>query len=458
MPEFFNTQQTPSARLFPAGFLWGTATAAHQVEGGNHNNQWWAWEQSPGHIHQQQTSGLACNWWAPGGAEADFARAQALGQNAHRLSVEWSRLEPSEGEFDAAAFQRYRVMLSDLRARGLTPMLTLHHFTNPLWFEAQGAWLDPRSIGLFERFVERVVGELGDLVNLWCTINEPNVHAVLSYLLGEHPPGLHSIVAPFRVLRNLLRAHARAYRAIHRLDASAQVGIVLQLRPLLPARPDSPLDRWAARMQDYLFNHIFLASLRDGRLRPPLGLGQTVTGLAGASDFLGLNFYTRELVHFDPRIPGELFGRRAFARDGEMSDTNQHGLPYSECVPDSLEQLLRRLAVLGQPIHITECGLPDADDDQRPRFLISHLAAVQRAIQAGVPVRGFFHWTLVDNFEWAEGWRLRFGLIELDPATQARRPRHSAQTYANICRANALTPALVQRDAPELFDRIFGEA
>ena len=178
-----------TARHFPAGFLWGTATAAHQVEGNNRNNQWWAWEQTPGHIHQNQRSGLACNWWAPGGAEADLDRAQALGQNAHRLSVEWSRLEPSAGVFDPAAFGRYREILTALRARGLSAMVTLHHFTNPLWFEAQGAWLNPHSVALFQRFVERVAGELGDLVDLWCTINEPNVVATLGYLVGEFPPG-----------------------------------------------------------------------------------------------------------------------------------------------------------------------------------------------------------------------------------------------------------------------------
>lgn len=445
-------------RSFPAGFLWGTATAAHQVEGDNRNNQWWAWEQTPGHIYQNQRSGLACNWWAAGGAEADFERAHALGQNAHRLSVEWSRLEPSEGVFDAAAFRRYREMLSALRGRGLTPMVTLHHFTNPLWFEAQGGWLNPRSVELFQRFAGRVAGELGDLVDLWCTINEPNIHAVLSYLLGEHPPGLRSLVAPFRVMRNLLLAHAAAYRTIHRLDGRAQVGLVLHFRPFVPATAGARLDQWAAAVQNYLFSDCLLTAVRDGILRPPLGRGQTVGPLIDSSDYIGVNFYTRELMRFDLTAPGNLFARRFFSPSGETSDVTRSGLAYSECVPDSLEQLLLRLAAVGKPIFITECGLPDADDDQRPRFLITHLAAVQRAIQAGAPVKGFFHWTLVDNFEWAEGWQLRFGLIELDPATQARRQRASAQTYADICRANAITPAVVRRDAPEVFKQVFGES
>lgn len=441
---------------FPSGFLWGAATAAHQVEGNNHNNQWWAWEQTPGHIYQNQRSGLACNWWTPGGAEADFELAQALGQNAHRLSVEWSRLEPVEGEFDAAAFGRYREMLRALRSRGLTPMVTLHHFTNPLWFEEQGAWLNPRSVALFQRFAERVAVELGDLVDLWCTINEPNVHAMLSYLLGEHPPGLRSMAAPFRVMRHLLLGHAAAYRAIHRLDGRAQVGLVLHFRPFVPATASARLDQWAAAVQNYLFSDCLLTAIQDGILRPPLGRGQTVGPLIDSSDFIGVNFYTRELVRFDLRAPGNLFGQRFLAPSGETSDLMSSGLAYSELAPDSLERLLLRLATIGKPIFITECGLPDADDDQRARFLITHLAAVQRALQAGAPVKGFFHWTLVDNFEWAEGWLLRFGLIELDRDTQARRPRPSARTYADICRANAISAAVVRRDAPEVFEQIFG--
>ncbi len=447
-----------TVRPFPTGFLWGTATAAHQVEGNNTNNQWWAWEQTPGRIHHNHRSGLACNWWAPGGAEADLDLAQTLGQNAHRLSVEWSRLEPAPGVFDPAAFRRYREILTALRSRGLAAMVTLHHFTNPLWFEAQGGWLNPRSIALFQRFVERVAGELGDLVDLWCTINEPNVFATLGYLLGEFPPGQRSLVAAFRVSHNLLLAHAAAYHTIHRQDSQARVGLALQLRPFVPARPTARLDRWAARIQDYLFNQILLIAIRDGILRPPLGRGETVPALIDSSDFLGVNFYTRELVHFDLRVPGDLFGRRSFAPTGEMSDLMANGAPYSECVPDSLKHLLVQLIPCKKPIYITECGLPDADDDLRPRFLITHLAAVQAAIQAGARVEGFFHWTLVDNFEWAEGWHLRFGLIELDPVTQARRPRPSAQTYADICRANAITPTLAQRHAPQVFRQMFGQA
>ena len=175
-------------RRFPSGFLWGTATAAHQVEGGNINNQWWDWEQQPGRIYNGDCSGDACGWWRD--AEPDLDRAAALGQNAHRLSIEWSRIEPRDGVFDDAALARYRELLEALRQRGLEPMVTLHHFTNPRWLEECGAWLHPDTPRRFARFVARAVAALGDLCQLWCTINEPIVYAAQSYLRGGWPPGV----------------------------------------------------------------------------------------------------------------------------------------------------------------------------------------------------------------------------------------------------------------------------
>jgi beta-glucosidase len=172
---------------FPDGFLWGTATSAHQVEGQNTNNQWWDWEQQPGRIWRGDRSGDACGWWRD--AEGDLDRAAALGQNAHRLSIEWSRVEPREGLFDVNAVERYRALLESLRRRGLKPMVTLHHFTNPRWLEAQGGWLHPATPQRFARFAAHAVMALGDLCELWCTINEPLVYALMSYVLSRWPPG-----------------------------------------------------------------------------------------------------------------------------------------------------------------------------------------------------------------------------------------------------------------------------
>ncbi|MBM4465807.1 MAG: glycoside hydrolase family 1 protein [Chloroflexi bacterium] len=432
---------------FPKGFLWGTATSAHQVEGNNRNNDWWEWEKEPGHILDGSRSALACDWWNR--AEGDFDLAQEMGHNAHRLSLEWSRIEPREGEWDDDAMARYRQMLVGLRERGLEPMVTLHHFTNPLWLVEKGGWETEAVVPLFERYVTRVAEELGDLIGLWSVLNEPNIYAMLSYAGGRWPPGKRSLPLAFKVLGNMLIAHGRAYRVIHRLQPRAQVGIAHAMRVFDPADPSSRLDRWAAWIPDYIFNRLTLTALTEGVLGFPLALNRRVPELVDSADFLGLNYYTRDLVAFDARRPGELFGRRFYAEGAEMSDGG-----YSEVYPEGLYRLLKRLAAYGKPIYVTENGLPDADDDQRPRFILTHLAATHRAIEEGAPVKGYFHWTLVDNFEWAEGWTLRFGLIALNVETQKRTIRRSGQLYQEICQTAAITEDMVERYAPEVLDRV----
>ena len=422
-------------RRFPPGFLWGTATSAHQVEGGN-TNQWSEWERQPGHIWHEQRSGDACNWWHD--AEQDFDRAAALGQNAHRLSIEWSRIEPVEGRFDDRAIQRYRQMLSALHARGIEPMVTLHHFTDPLWLTADGGWLDDRTPERFARFAEYAVQALGDLCSLWCTINEPVIFATMGYLNGEFPPGMRDIGATLRVARNTLLGHAAAAAAIRRVSPRHRVGLAHHVRPL-DADSRSPLDLAVSALYDYLFNGVVLEALRTGRIPPPLGAGlRSVPDLAGSCDFFGLNYYTRAHVAFDYRASSTMFGRYFTRQNVLQSDAGKAGATYGEIYPAGLYRALKRVSKLGVPIYITETGLPDADDDVRPQFLLDHLAAVHRAIADGVDVRGVFVWSLVDNFEWGEGWGLRFGLYALDETTQQRTLRPSGALYAAIARANAI--------------------
>ncbi len=432
---------------FPPGFLWGTATSAHQVEGGNTNNDWWAFEQQPGAIWHDDRSGLACDWWR--NAERDFDLMAEMGHNTHRLSVEWSRIEPQEGVFDAVAIARYREMLAGLRQRGIEPMVTLFHFSSPLWLARQGGWRNPAVVGHFRRFVRHIVEQLGDLVTLWCSINEPNVYAALGYLLGEHAPGEKSLPLCFRVLGHLLRAHGVAYRLIHALDGTARVGLVKNVQIFEALDPGDRAAARLARLLDFLFNELTLRALEDGRLRFPLGIGSTTYGpLVDSLDFFGLNYYSRQRVSLRPREGGRL-GWLQPTPGAEVSDLGRGGT-YGEVYPAGLYHVLKRVAGLGKPIFVTENGLPDADDDQRPRFLLTYLAQMQRAIAGGVDVRGYYHWSFTDNFEWAEGWALRFGLVALDETTQARTPRPSAGLYSQIIRANAITREMVEAYAPEL--------
>ncbi len=427
---------------FPPDFRWGVATAAHQVEGNNTNNQWWAWEQQEGRIKHGHTSGLACDWWEH--AEADFDRAAAMGLNTLRLSIEWSRVEPKQGFLDPAALERYRQMLAALQARGILPMVTLHHFSDPLWLHEMGGWENPEVIPLFVRYVEKTVKALGEYTNLWCTINEPNVYTYMGYLNGAFPPGKQDFKLTFAVLRNLLLAHGQAYRAIHRLQPAAQVGLAHNYRIFDPYRAGRPLDKLAAGVQDWAFNRATLDTLRTGWWTPPVGFGP-IWALRHTLDWIGINYYSRDLVQFDPNARDTAFGRNLHAHDAELLDG-----PFGELYPHGLYRAVTRVANMKLPIYITEHGLPDADDDQRPRALVLHLHQLWRVLQGNYPVKGYYHWTLTDNFEWVEGWEARFGLIELDPETQVRRNRPSADLYATIVRGNAITPELLDAYTPEL--------
>jgi beta-glucosidase len=443
---------------FPRDFLWGTASSSHQAEGGNTNNQWYRWEQA-GRIYTGEHSGDASNWWRA--AEEDFALAEQMENNALRLSIEWSRVEPSEGMWDSAAIDRYRQMLTDLRRRHIRPMVTLHHFTDPLWFADRGAFTRVENIRYFVRYVRHVVEQLKDLCDFWLTINEPNVYAYLGYLQGRFPPGEKNVLRALHVLRNLVQAHIEAFYAIIDVQPQSEVGYCPNYRLMDPASPLSPLDRGAAFIQETFYNWGILQASETGRFPFPLNaLLAPVAHAAGARDYHGVNYYTRDMVRFDLTNPFEMFGRRfirpgCVRNDASVSGDDTFGEIYPEGLYRVLKEVYRR-ARGNKPIYITEVGFNDKLDDRRPRAILESLVMVHRAISEGIPVRGFFHWTLADNFEWNEGWSARFGLIELDQHTQERTPRGSASMYGEICRANAITESIVARYAPDALESIFG--
>lgn len=434
--------------LFPRGFLWGSATAAHQVEGQNTNNNWWAWEQQPGRIIHGHKSGLACDWWG-GRWRDDFDRAAETYQNAHRFSVEWSRIQPAADRWDESALDFYRGMLQGLAERGMTPMVTLHHFSDPLWLTELGGWEYVGVAELFARFVEKTVDALGEYVNLWITINEPNVLLASGYFMGVFPPGKQDLGLAMKVAENLAKAHAMAYHSIHRLQVQARVGIALNYRSFVPSRSWSPPDRWAAAMQGALFNEMFPVAFQTGRLRLPVWY-KSIPQAKGTQDFLGINYYSRDQISFNILKPGELFAKRFYLPDAELSPTG-----FISNVPEGMYEAIKWGSKFKIPMIITENGVEDAEDKLRPRYLIQHLYQVWRAINFNLPVKGYFHWSLVDNFEWERGWTQRFGLWELDIETQARHKRPSVDLYSEICRTNAISFDMVARFAPEILPKLF---
>jgi beta-glucosidase len=428
-----------SPLAFPDHFLWGTATSAHQVEGDNSNNDWWHWEQQLGRIARGERSGAAVEWWR-GRAEEDLRRAAALGHSAHRLSVEWSRLEPRPGQYDAAAFERYRQILGTIRTLGMTTCLTLHHFTLPRWVAEGGGWLHADMPDRVAKMAAACAERLGDLVDLWVTINEPSVLAYKSCIEGSWPPGKTSIPSAVRALAQMLRAHDAALRALRQHRPDARIGIVLNLPAFDPARARKR-DRVVARLQDDMFNGLFLRALENGVLPFPLSTHrERLPAGPNAADWYGLNYYGRHVIRFAASQPGRLFGREV--QEGVHGERVNWGDPF----PEGLTRGLLRLARMAKPLYVTENGIADRADTQRPRYLLRHIRATHDAIAAGADVRGYFHWSLLDNFEWTEGWGTPFGLIAVDLETQERRPRRSATVYEKVIRANGIVPELWQEE------------
>jgi beta-glucosidase len=438
----------PSASFhFPKGFLWGTATASHQVEGGNINNNWYRWEQEG---HTAHMSGLASDWWG-GRWKEDFDRAAETGQNAHRLSVEWSRIQPTPDRWAEETLERYRTMLRGLCDRNITPMVTLHHFTDPLWLGELGGWETEAVVPLFEKFTRKVLEALKEYCSLWCTINEPNVYALEGYLRGNFPPGKSDLKLAIRVQANMVRAHSAAYRAIHELQPEARVGYALHFRPQEPAHPRSPLDRLLQNVRFDFLNMAFPSAISTGVLKSPLGR-IPVPEAKGTQDYFGLNYYSVDTVTFDLGNRAELFSRSFFPEGSDLADAGMNS-NTPEGFFWAFKWVVKTYPNL--PILVTENGIEDSTDRIRPRYLAQHIHAMWRAVNFNWPVRGYFHWSLVDNFEWERGWTQRFGLWGIDIETQQRTKRPSADLYAAICKENGLSSEMVEKFCPKVYAKLF---
>ena len=403
---------------FPRRFLWGAATSAHQVEGGLHN-QWTVWELENAkaltkqaeykiahlpiwnEIKDQATdpnnyiSGVAIDHFNKYEADLDIARAMNL--NTFRFSIEWSRIEPTEGAWDPAAIEHYRQYITAMKKRGLEPMITLYHWTTPVWFAEKGGFENPSNIRYFVRFAEKILMELGKDLRYITTINEPDTVASHGYVTQEHPPQTHSYFKAFMVYRNLLTAHRQIHKIARGMSRRYKVGFSKSY-----AHVRAGDDTWQTR----------LAVRADQWFRDDLVLWY----VGRRNDFIGVNYY------FSDRHVG-------FKIDNENENINDLGWDMR---PLDLEHVLTRLGSRHrQPIIITETGVADMHDTHRVKWLSQTIQAVHAAMEKGVRVDGYLHWSLFDNFEWAFGRWPRFGLIEINYKTLTRKPRPSAKWYAN---------------------------
>jgi beta-glucosidase len=422
----FDDRRSAASVSFPEGFLWGAATASHQVEGGNRWNDWWEYEQR-GLLPYR--SGDACRHYEL--YESDFDLARSLSHNAQRISLEWSRIEPAEGQWNPEAVAHYRRVIASMRARGLEPLVTLHHFTNPAWFTRSGGWVRGDSVKLFRRYADYVADQLCDQVRLWVTVNEPTVFIKHAYVGGDWPPCMpKSWFKAAKALRNLCRAHVAAYEALHRRRSDVMVGFAHSAPYVRPCRSARIADRLVARLRDFVLNDLcFLLMARSPRR---------------VLDFIGINYYARQIIAWQPRGAAWLFGSECRA-DHHGTERSFSSLGWEIYAP-GLKAVLRKFGKYGRPIIVTENGIATSDEELRVAFLTAHVAALAEALSAGIDVRGYFYWTLMDNYEWTAGFTAKFGLAAVDFETQQRLPRPIASSFKSICEG---TINLSQAAAPD---------
>lgn len=391
-----------SASKFPKNFYWGASTASHQVEGGNHN-QWTVWELA--HAAElaktaEQRLGWLSNWaeikdqaqdphnYVSGKGvehyqryEEDFAILDKLNLNSFRFGIEWARLEPEEGIWDEKAVDHYRQYIKALRKRNIEPFLNIWHWTVPVWFDKKGGFTRRKNIDYFIRFVRKLSDEYGADLSYIITLNEPNVYTSFSYLTGQWPPQQKSKWNFLKVYLNLVTAHKRSYKLLKAAHPHLQIGIAAQLANIQAKRPHDVTDQLITKIMRYFWNWWFLRRIRKQQ------------------DFVGINYYFTDYY-------------RNFRAENPTSPLNDLGW-YME--PEGLYPLLMRVASrFKKPIYVTENGLADQNDAHRRWWLEETTVAMERAISEGIDLRGYFHWSLLDNFEWAYGWWPKFGLIAVD--------------------------------------------
>ncbi|MFC1598077.1 glycoside hydrolase family 1 protein [Patescibacteria group bacterium] len=417
-PKKKGHQHEPLA--FPNGFLWGASTSAHQVEGNNINNDWWEWEQKKDHVKNGDKSGIATDHYNR--FTEDFELAAGMNHNAHRFSIEWSRIEPQEGKWDMNEVKHYRQVLRELRKNKLKPMVTLFHFTLPVWVANKGGWANAEIPKFFARYAEFIAKELGKQVDFWVTINEPAIYIGQAYVSVNWPPQEKSAWKAALAFKNLAKGHKLAYTAIHKQmkkqKRTAEVGISKNTLSIFSYR-NKFFDYLYVRASEFIWNELFYSLTKR------------------THDFIGLNYY------FVQRVRRGEDGRFIFVdvRKEERREISDLGW---EVYAPGLFDVLLEFKKYKKPIYITENGIATTNDDKRSRYIVAHLKELYHAIQAGIDVRGYFHWSLLDNFEWNSGFDPRFGLLEVNYKTLKRKVRPSAKVYARIAKENKIPHSLLR--------------
>lgn len=429
---------------FPDGFLWGSGEDAYQHEGGNLNNDWARWEAGkPSPIENGDICGRSVDFFNR--YEDDFELAKRDGQNMHRIGIEWSRVEPQMGVYDVAAWDHYEAMLVSLKNRGFMVFFNIWHFTLPLWAVDMGGWENNRVMERWEAFVKECAVRFGKYVDYWSTMIDSQIYALSGYGLGDIPPNKKDLALAVQIYRTLIHAHARAYHIIKEhggaeengMRRTPKVGIIYFFFHYQPK--GFFMDSFVVSQTGRIFNWNFLDAVYSGVIDINVFLGPSARekddGLKGTLDWIGVNYYTREVLSFNPLKPG-MVDRTSYSAY-PVSDMGWE--IYPEGIYHICKMVARRYKDL--PIIITECGLADSRDDRRPWFILDHLSWVHRLVKEGCPIIGFAYWSLTDNWEWARGFAQKFGLYRVDRVTLERSETSSARLYRYIAQNNRLPQA-----------------
>lgn len=434
----------------PDNFLMGSATAASQIEGSDPNTNWYKWGED-GKIANNGSTIVASDHYNR--YEEDILLMKEMNHDIYRMSIEWSRIEPEPGVFSDIGLDYYRKELTLLKEKDIKVLVSLHHFSHPQWFEDLGQWEHEENIKYFLNFCEKVVSEYTDLISEYCTINEPNVFAMDTFIDGKYPPGKkNDMKAYFSASRNLIIAHKQAYEMIHSIRSEAgytdtKVGFAHH-EAYLEVKGLNPLTKLSKFMMNYAFHKIFLEGFINGRMIFPLKKAKEVTE-GRYCDFLGLNYYSRHLIHSSSNV-AMLFGEVRV--DESLTADHLNDLNW-EIYPRGLYQIGKRLYdEYKLPLYITENGIADAKDEKRSKFIYDHLYEVSELIKEGVKIERYYYWSLLDNLEWAMGYDPRFGLIEIDYTTLKRTIRESGRFYADICLSKEVNEEMISKYLKEKQD------
>ena len=406
------------------GLLLGAATAATQIEGGDDNNNWARFAKE-GKVYDKTTPVRACDHYNRFREDIDLMAE--MGIEIYRFGIEWSRIEPANGAFDPEVIAHYREEIEYMISRGIRPMLTLHHFTNPLWFEDMGGFTNKKSVDIFMRFAERMVDALGDLVEDYITINEPNVYATNSLFYGMWPPEKRSLGALVKAFTNMTACHIKAYEMIHRKrremgKTPTRVSFANHLRVFAPKDEGNLWHRFSAKATEWLFQGAITRAMMTGECAFPVLRAKGVKK-GRYYDFVGINYYSRSTV--------------SGISDGVREGCYVNDLGW-EIYHEGLIELSCKLGrKYGAPVFVTENGTCDNSDAFRPLFVYDQLKLISTTDN---PIERYYHWSFLDNFEWREGESARFGLVRVDYETQKRTVNNSGKLYKSIIANKAVTP------------------